>query len=68
MGNFLTCGPHKVLKFDRKAGPGADAWNFLEIHFIRENNMTSGQKHASSLIDIDNRIFLFLYFVFFQNV
>lgn len=44
MGKFLNGGPHKVLKSDRSAGPGANRWCVLVIHPVKEkNNTRSGQ-------------------------
>lgn len=35
--NFLTSVPQRVLKFNRRAGPGADRWGVLVIYLMRRN-------------------------------
>lgn len=51
--NFFKREPHIVLKFDRRAGPGANQWRVLVIHLIRKRKtIESGlKKHASILIE-----------------
>lgn len=44
--NSSTSGLQRVIEFDRRAKYGADAWNILVIHLLREgNNMESGQRN-----------------------
>lgn len=45
--NFLPREQQVLLKFDRRAVPGADVWCVLVMHVISESsNMKSGQKRA----------------------